>query len=96
MVMVGLAIALLIYALIRGGGTANDGVKLAGKTLWNALPLLLAGFPDWWIGASVAAARAYPSLVGKEAGVKKGVLIGCLAGLIWLALCDLPGCWRTA
>jgi len=44
MVMVGLAVALLIYALIRGGGLANDGVKLAGKTLWNALPLLLAGF----------------------------------------------------
>ena len=31
MVMVGLAVALLIYALIRGGGLANDGVKLAVK-----------------------------------------------------------------
>ena len=79
MVMVGLAVALLIYALIRGGGLAKDGVELAGKTLWNALPLLLAGFLIGGLVQVLLPPELIQSWLGKEAGVK-GVLIGCLAG----------------
>jgi len=79
MVMVGLAVALLIYALIRGGGLAKDGFKLAGKTLLNALPLLLAGFLIGGLVQVLLPPELIQSWLGKEAGVK-GVLIGCLAG----------------
>ena len=75
MVMVGLAVALLIYALIRGGGLANDGVKLAGKTLLNALPLLLAGFLIGGLVQVLLLPELIQAWLGKEAGVK-GVLIG--------------------
>ncbi|HAE84980.1 MAG TPA: hypothetical protein DCG78_00505 [Anaerolineaceae bacterium] len=79
LVMVGLAIALLIYALIRGGGLAKDGVKLAGKTLWNTLPLLLAGFLIGGLVQVLLPPELIQTWLGEEAGLK-GILIGCLAG----------------
>ena len=79
MVMVGLAVALLIYALIRGGGLAKDGVKLATQTLWNTLPLILAGFLIGGLVQVLLPTELIQAWLGKEAGVK-GVLIGCLAG----------------
>ncbi len=78
-VMVGLGVALLIYTLIRGGGLAKDGVKLAGKTLWNALPLLLAGFLIGGLVQVLLPPELIQAWLGKESGMK-GVLIGCLAG----------------
>jgi uncharacterized membrane protein YraQ (UPF0718 family) len=79
LVMIGLAIALLVFALIRGGGLAKDGVKLATQTLWNTLPLILAGFLIGGLVQVLLPAELIQAWLGKEAGVK-GVLIGCLAG----------------
>ena len=79
LVMIGLAIALLVFALIRGGGLAKDGVKLASQTLWNTLPLILAGFLIGGLVQVLLPAELIQAWLGKEAGVK-GVLIGCLAG----------------
>ena len=79
LVMIGLAIALLVFALIRGGGLAKDGVKLATQTLWNTLPLILAGFLIGGLVQVLLPAELIQTWIGKEAGVK-GVLIGCLAG----------------
>ena len=79
LVMIGLAIALLVFALIRGGGLAKDGVKLASQTLLNTLPLILAGFLIGGLVQVLLPAELIQAWLGKEAGVK-GVLIGCLAG----------------
>ncbi len=79
LVMIGLAIALLVFALIRGGGLAKDGVKLASQTLWNTLPLILAGFLIGGLVQVLLPTELIQAWLGKEAGVK-GVLIGCLAG----------------
>jgi uncharacterized membrane protein YraQ (UPF0718 family) len=79
LVMIGLAIALLVFALIRGDGLAKDGVKLASQTLWNTLPLILAGFLIGGLVQVMLPAELIQAWLGKEAGVK-GVLIGCLAG----------------
>ena len=79
LVMIGLAIALLIFALIRGGGLAKDGVKLATQTLWNTLPLILAGFLIGGLVQVLLPTELIQAWLGKEARVK-GILIGCLAG----------------
>jgi len=51
---------------------------------------------DWRAGASVAAAGAYSSLV-REGSWGEGRLDWVLSWRAdpWLALCDLPGCWRA-
>ena len=79
LVMIGLAIALLVFALIRGGGLAKDGVKLATQTLWNTLPLILAGFLIGGLVQVLLPTELIQAWLGKEARVK-GILIGCLAG----------------
>jgi uncharacterized membrane protein YraQ (UPF0718 family) len=79
LVMIGLAITLLVFALIRGGGLARAGVKLASQTLWNTLPLLLAGFLIGGLVQVLLPIDLIQTWLGKEAGVK-GVLIGCIVG----------------
>lgn len=79
LILVGLAIILLIYALTRGDNLALNGLKLAGSTLWNNLALLLAGFAIAGLLQVLLPKELISEWLGNQAG-GKAVLIGCLAG----------------
>ena len=44
LILSGIALILLIVALIRGENLAIAGIKLAGATVWSNLILLIASF----------------------------------------------------
>lgn len=78
-ILVGIAAALLIYALIRGDNLAMAGIKLAGATVWNNLILLMAGFLTAGLIQVLLPRDLIAVWLGDAAGVK-AILIGCLAG----------------
>lgn len=79
LILVGLAIVLLIFAIIQGNGLALKGIRLAGSTLWHNLTLLLAGFLIAGLMQVLIPTELISSWLGKEAGAK-AIWIGCLAG----------------
>ena len=79
LILVGLAIILLIYAIIRGENLAIKGLQLAGSTLWNNLALLLAGFVIAGLMQVLLPKELISEWLGNKAGAK-AVIIGCIAG----------------
>ncbi len=78
-ILIVITILLLIFALIRDETIAIDGIKLAGKTIWNNLLLLLTGFLLSGLVQVLLPKEIIANWLGNEAGIK-GVLIGCLVG----------------
>lgn len=78
-IMVIIALGLLVYALIRGENRALTGIKLAGETIWNNLPRLLAGFLMAGLMQVLLPKELIARWLGNEAGVK-AILIGCVVG----------------
>jgi uncharacterized membrane protein YraQ (UPF0718 family) len=79
LILAGIAVILLIYAVIRGDNLAIAGLKLAGTTLWNNLVILLAGF----IIAGLMQVLLPQDLIAKWLGDTSGfksILIGCVSG----------------
>ena len=79
LILIGLAVILIILALFRGGTTAIDGLKLAGKTLWENLAILLAGFVIAGLVQVLIPRELIATWLGNTAGFK-AVLIGCVVG----------------
>jgi uncharacterized membrane protein YraQ (UPF0718 family) len=79
LVLVGLAIALFIYALIRDQQIALTGLKLAGSTLWQNLVMLLAGFLIAGLMQVLLPKELISKWLGAQAG-GKAIWIGCLVG----------------
>lgn len=73
------ALGLLIYALICGENLAVDGIKLAGKTIWSNLLLMLVGFLIAGLMQVLLPKDLIAKWLGDASGIK-GVLIGCLTG----------------
>ncbi|MEA3326992.1 MAG: permease [Chloroflexota bacterium] len=78
-ILIIITIIVLIYALIRDETIAIDGIKLAGKTIWKNLLLLLTGFLLSGLVQVLLPQDLIASWLGKESGFK-AVLIGCAAG----------------
>lgn len=79
LILVALAIILLIVAFLRGGNVAIEGLKLAGKTLWDNLAILLAGFIIAGLVQVLIPKELIASWLGNTAGFK-AVLIGSVVG----------------
>jgi len=79
LIMVGLAIILLIIALVKGENLAFKGIKLAGETFWNNLLLLIAGFLIAGLMQVLLPKELISTWLGQKAGAK-AVWIGCLVG----------------
>jgi uncharacterized membrane protein YraQ (UPF0718 family) len=78
-ILAGIAVILLIYALIRGENLALAGIKLAGATVWNNLILLILGFLIAGLMQVLLPKDLIAKWLGDAAGIK-GVLIGCVTG----------------
>lgn len=78
-ILSGIAVILLIYALIRGENLALAGIKLAGATVWNNLILLILGFLIAGLMQVLLPKDLIAKWLGDAAGIK-GVLIGCVTG----------------
>ena len=78
-ILVGLAIVLLIYAFFHDGNVAIDGLKVAGKTLWDNLAILLAGFIIAGLVQVLIPKELIATWLGNTADLK-AVLIGCVVG----------------
>jgi uncharacterized membrane protein YraQ (UPF0718 family) len=79
LILLGLAVILLVYALIRGENLAVEGLKQAGLTLWDNLVILLAGFLVAGLLQVLIPKELISTWLGDQAGAK-AVIIGCLAG----------------
>ncbi len=76
-VMVGLAALLLLIASFQGSGPA--GLKIAGSTFLQVLPMLLAAFVIAGVIQALVPKEFMARWLGKGAGIK-GIFIGALAG----------------
>ncbi len=76
-VMVGLAALLLLIASFQGSGPA--GLKIAGRTFLQVLPMLLAAFVIAGVIQALVPKEFMARWLGRGAGIK-GILIGSLAG----------------
>jgi len=79
LVLIGVALILLIIALVQGDNLAIKGFKLAGKTLWDNLILLLVGFVIAGLMQVLLPIDLISKWLGDQAGAK-GIWIGCLVG----------------
>lgn len=78
-ILAGIAVGLLIYAIIRGDNLAIAGIKLAGTTIWNNLVILLAGFLIAGLMQVLLPQDLIAKWLGDAAGMK-AILIGCVSG----------------
>ena len=76
-VMVALAVLLLLIASFQGSALA--GLRIAGRTLLQVLPMLLAAFVIAGLIQALVPGEIISRWLGKGAGIK-GILIGSLAG----------------
>ncbi len=74
-----IAIALLIFAYLKGGGEHILGLKEAGNILLQILPLLIFAFIIAGIVKVIIPTEMISKLVGAESGFR-GILIGATFG----------------
>ena len=74
-----ITIVLLIVAYIRGHDLPLAGLRVAGKTLWRNLPILLLGFVLAGLAQVLLPKSLITQWLGAESGLK-GILIACVAG----------------
>jgi uncharacterized membrane protein YraQ (UPF0718 family) len=79
LILIGLALFLLLVAFLRGGSLAIDGLRLAGKTLWENLAILIAGFVIAGLVQVLIPQELIATWLGNQSGFK-AVLIGCVVG----------------
>lgn len=79
LILSGIALILLIVALIRGENLAIAGIKLAGATVWSNLILLIASFLIAGLMQVLLPGALIAKWMGDSAGIK-AILIGCVAG----------------
>ena len=78
-VLLVITLGLLLFVFLRDESLALSGIKIAGKTLWNNLTLLLAGFLLAGLVQVLLPRELIVNWLGDEAGFKS-ILIGCIAG----------------
>ena len=78
-VMAVVAVALLIFAHVRGDGRAAAGVQQAIRIAGETMPLLLLSFVVAGLAQALLPKELLSQWVGAESGMR-GILIGALAG----------------
>lgn len=80
-IMAVIAVVLFIVATVNGGGKNLDGIKIAGRTLLEILPLLIFAFIIGGMVQTLLPKDLLSQWVGTESGFR-GIIIGTLAGSI--------------
>ncbi len=81
LIMGALAVLLFILAWRRGGGQHLSGLRTAGQSLLQTLPLLVLSFAVAGLAQALLPRDLVSRWVGSESGVR-GLLIGTLAGTL--------------
>jgi uncharacterized membrane protein YraQ (UPF0718 family) len=79
LILIAAAVILLIVAFSRGRELPVEGLQVAGRTLWRALPLLLSGFVIAGLAQVLIPRDLITTWLGDQSGIK-GVLIACAVG----------------
>lgn len=82
LVLAGISLLMLGFAIWQGGGKAVQGLRLAFDTFWRNLPMLLIGFLIAGLAQILIPREIINEWLGSQTGAKSVLIASVLGGIV--------------